>query len=302
MKVLVLGGTGFIGSHIVDRLLSVGHEVVVYTRNKSSDASVINPMARYVYADFADNVKVSEVISNVDVVVHAISSTVPSTSNLDPVSDVQQNLISTLKLLKLMIDSDVKRLVYISSGGTVYGKPHTLPVPETHSLNPICSYGVVKVAIENYIGMYQELSGLQPIIIRAANPYGPRQGHSGVQGALTTFLYNNIKGKVIKIWGDGEIRRGYVYITDLVDFCQLAIESDETGVFNVDAKQNNSLNELIAEIELVTNIKSHVEYKEKRAFDIKEMHLDISKAQNTFNWSPKFSLHEGISTFYRAIQ
>jgi len=302
MKVLVLGGTGFIGSHIVDRLLSVGHEVVVYTRNKSSDASVINPMARYVYADFADNVKVSEVISNVDVVVHAISSTVPSTSNLDPVSDVQQNLISTLKLLKLMIESDVKRLVYISSGGTVYGKPHTLPVPETHSLNPICSYGVVKVAIENYIGMYQELSGLQPIIIRAANPYGPRQGHSGVQGALTTFLYNNIKGKVIKIWGDGEIRRGYVYITDLVDFCQLAIESDETGVFNVDAKQNNSLNELIAEIELVTNIKSHVEYKEKRAFDIKEMHLDISKAQNTFNWSPKFSLHEGISTFYRAIQ
>ena len=302
MKVLVLGGSGFIGSHIVDRLLSVGHEVVVFTRNKNTDASVINPMARYVYGDFTDNVKVSEVISNVDVIVHAISSTVPSTSNLDPVSDVQQNLISTVKLLKLMVESNVKRLVYISSGGTVYGKPSILPVPETHSLNPICSYGVVKVAVENYIGMYQELNGLQPIIIRAANPYGPRQGHSGVQGALTTFLYNNIQRKVTKIWGDGEIRRGYIYISDLVDFCQLAIESNETGVFNVDAKQNNSLNELIAEIELVTNIKSQVEYKEKRAFDIKEMHLDISKAQNTFNWTPKFSLHEGISAFYRAIQ
>ena len=300
MKILVLGGTGFIGSHIVDRLLALGHEVIVFGRR--SNVASLNPRANYVQGDFSDNVKISEIIANVDIIVHAISSTVPSTSNLDPISDIQQNLVSTVKLLRLMVEFGVKRLVYISSGGTVYGKPSVLPVPETHALNPICSYGVVKVAIENYIGMYQELFGIEPVIIRASNPYGPRQGHSGVQGALTTFLNNNLQQKVTKIWGDGEVRRGYIYISDLIDFCQIAVESNQTGIFNVDASENYSLNQLIKIIEDVTGIKSQVEYKESRAFDIKEMQLDITKAKNIFNWAPKYSIYDGVSAFYKAVQ
>jgi UDP-glucose 4-epimerase len=300
MKILVLGGNGFIGSHITDRLVGAGHELVVYGRIK--DEATINPDAHYIHGDFSDSVKLSKAITNSDVVVHAISSTVPSTSNLNPIADIEQNLVSTVKLLQLMVQSDVKRLVYLSSGGTVYGKPSELPVPESHALNPICSYGVVKVAIENYIRMYQELYGIQPIIIRPSNPYGPRQDHSGVQGALTTFLYNNLHKKLTTIWGDGEIRRGYVYIDDLVDFCKLAIESTEVGTFNVDAVKNHSLNELIQMIELVTGIQSNIIYKEKRAFDIKAMHLAITKAEQVFNWTPKYSIHDGVKAFYKAIQ
>ncbi|MGZ8272051.1 MAG: NAD-dependent epimerase/dehydratase family protein [Methylophilus sp.] len=300
MKILVLGGNGFIGSYIVDKLVAANHELVVYGR--SIDENIKNPAVSYIQGDFSDTVKLSEAIAGSDVIVHAISSTVPSTSNLDPIADIQQNLVSTVRLLQLMAQSDVKRLIYLSSGGTVYGKPSQLPVPETHALNPICSYGVVKVAIENYIGMYHELYGIQPIIIRASNPYGARQSHSGVQGALTTFLYNNLHKKNITIWGDGETRRGYVYIDDLVDFCKLAIESSEIGTFNVDADKNHSLNELIQMIENVTGIKSNVIYKERRAFDIKEMHLDITKAQATFDWTPQYSIHEGIKAFYEGIR
>lgn len=300
MKIIVLGGNGFIGSYIVDRLVAANHELVVYGR--SVNETIKNSAVRYVQGDFSDSVKLSEAIAGSDVIVHAISSTVPSTSNLDPIADIQQNLVSTVRLLQLMAQSDVKRLVYLSSGGTVYGKPSQLPVPETHALNPICSYGVVKVAIENYIGMYHELYGIQPIIIRASNPYGYRQSHSGVQGALSTFLYNNLHNKNITIWGDGETRRGYVYIEDLVDFCKLAIESSEIGTFNVDADKNHSLNELIQMIENVTGIKSNVIYKEGRAFDIKEMHLDIAKARSTFDWTPQYSVPEGIKAFYEGIQ
>ncbi|MGV3583206.1 MAG: NAD-dependent epimerase/dehydratase family protein [Methylophilus sp.] len=300
MKIIVLGGNGFIGSYIVDRLVAANHELVVYGR--SVNETIKNPAVRYVQGDFSDSVKLSEAITGSDVIVHAISSTVPSTSNLDPIADIQQNLVSTVRLLQLMAQSDVKRLVYLSSGGTVYGKPNQLPVPETHALNPICSYGVVKVAIENYIEMYHELYGIQPIIIRASNPYGDRQSHSGVQGALSTFLYNNLHHKNITIWGDGETRRGYVYIDDLVDFCELAIESSEIGTFNVVADKNHSLNELIQMIEKVTGIQSHVIYKEGRAFDIKEMHLDITKARSTFDWAPKYSVPEGIKAFYEGIQ
>jgi UDP-glucose 4-epimerase len=300
MKALVLGGTGFIGSHLVERLLKAEHEVVVYCR--SVDMSMANPNVTYIQGDFSDSLRLSEALYNVDVVVHAISSTVPGTSNLDPISDIQQNLVGTANLLRLMVDSNVKRLVFFSLGGTVYGKPNIFPVLETHSLNPICSYGVVKVAIENYIGMYETLYGLKPLIIRAANPYGPRQGHAGVQGALATFLFNNMNRKTITIWGDGEVRRGYIYIDDFIDFCQVAIESEITGTFNVDSNLNHSLNELVNEIERVTNIKSDIEYKEKRDFDIKEMNLDITKAQTTFNWTPKYSIHDGISAFYKAIQ
>jgi UDP-glucose 4-epimerase len=301
MKILVLGGNGFIGSYIVDRLVAANHELVVYGR--SIDETIKNHAVCYIQGDFSDSVKLSEAIAGSDVIVHAISSTVPSTSNLDPIADIQQNLVSTVRLLQLMAQSDdVKRLIYLSSGGTVYGKPSQLPVPETHALNPICSYGVVKVAVENYIWMFHELYGIQPIIIRASNPYGLRQSHSGVQGALTTFIYNNLHHKNISIWGDGETRRGYVYIDDLVDFCELAIESSEIGTFNVDADKNHSLNELIQMIEKVTGIKSNVIYKERRAFDIKEMQLDITKARLTFDWAPKYSVPEGIKAFYESIR
>ena len=296
MKILVLGGNGFIGSHITDGLVASGHDVTVFHRSTERYQGHSDKI-RFYLGDYSDSVKLGEAVDGMDAVIHAISTTVPSTSNLNPISDVQQNLISTIQLLDLMTKANVKRLVYLSSGGTVYGKPNQLPVTESHPLNPICSYGIVKVAIENYIGMYQELYGLKPIILRPSNPYGPRQGHAGV----STFLSNTLNHKQITIWGDGEIKRGYIYVKDLAQITRLAVESDVSGTFNVCSGVSHSLNELIKLVEATTNIKSILSYKPSRAFDVKEILLETKKVKQAFNWAPAYSIQDGIAEFVQYL-
>ena len=169
MKILVLGGNGFLGSHIVEELLSHNHDVRVFDRSVNK-AHLPFPNVYYYWGDFSDSLLIAEALESVDLVIHCISTTMPSTSNRNPTLDIQQNLITTVNLLESMTRAGVKRLIYLSSGGTVYGSPKQLPVNEDHALNPICSYGVVKVAIENYIGMFKALYGLKPIILRPSNP------------------------------------------------------------------------------------------------------------------------------------
>jgi UDP-glucose 4-epimerase len=300
MKILVLGGNGFIGSHVTDELVANGHEVTVFHRS-TERYHCHSDKLRFYLGDYSDSVKLGEAVDGMDAVIHAISTTVPSTSNLNPISDVQQNLISTIQLLDLMIKADVKRLIYLSSGGTVYGNPNQSPVLESHPLNPICSYGIVKVAIENYIGMYQELYGLQPIILRPSNPYGPRQGHAGVQGALSTFLSNTLNNKEITVWGDGETKRGYLYVKDLAHITRLAVESNVVGIFNVCSGVSHTLNNLITLIEKTTRIKPVVSYKPGRAFDVREILLDTKKVKQTFNWTPTYSIQDGMTEFVKYL-
>lgn len=300
MKILVLGGNGFIGSHITDDLVANGHDVTVFHRSAEKYEGYSDKL-RFYLGDYSDAVKLGEAVDGMDVVVHAISTTVPSTSNLNPISDVQQNLISTIQLLDLMTKANVKRLIYLSSGGTVYGNPSQLPVLESHSLNPICSYGIVKVAIENYIRMYQELYGLQAVILRPSNPYGPRQAHAGVQGALSTFLSNTLSHKAITIWGDGETKRGYIYVKDLAKICSLAVAANIQGTFNVCSGVSHSLNALLKLVETATGIKPEVSYKPARAFDVKEILLDINKAKHAFNWVPVYAIEQGIAEFVKYL-
>lgn len=300
MKVLVLGGNGFIGSHITDELLASGHDVTVFHRSAEKYKGHSDKLSFYL-GDYSDIIKMGEAVEGMDVVVHAISTTVPSTSNLNPIGDVKQNLISTIQLLDLMIKADVKRLIYLSSGGTVYGNPNQLPVPESHPLNPICSYGIVKVAIENYIRMYQELYGLQPIILRPSNPYGPRQAHAGVQGALNTFLTNTLNHKPITIWGDGETKRGYIYVRDLAKMCSLSVMSNIEGTFNVCSGVSHSLNALLKLVEASTDIKPVISYKPARAFDVNEILLDANEAKRIFNWAPVYSMEQGMAEFVKHL-
>ncbi len=300
MRVLVLGGNGFLGSHIVDELLLHNHEVSIFDRSVNKDYKRVDNV-RYYWGDFSDSMLMAEALETVDLVIHCISTTVPSTSNRNPTLDIQQNLITTVNLLESMTGAGVKRLIYLSSGGTVYGTPKQLPVNEEHPLNPICSYGVVKVAIENYIGMFKALYGLQPIILRPSNPYGERQGHAGVQGALSTFVNNTLSNRQITIWGDGEIRRGYIYVKDMAVLCRLAADSSAEGTYNVCSGTSHSLNELLALTQSVTGIKPNVTYQPSRAFDVKNIVLDISKAQQAFNWTPKFTIEEGIAAFYKGL-
>ena len=178
MRTLVLGGCGFIGSHVVDRLLAVGQNVRVMDRGPEKFREPL-PQVEYVLGDFSDGSAVVEAMADVDIVLHLVSATVPGTAALDPGADVSRNLLPTIGLLENMRKVHVPRLVYLSSGGAVYGVPEVIPTPEEHPLRPTNSYGIVKAAIEHYVRMYSGNESLAATIIRPSNPYGPRRGIRG---------------------------------------------------------------------------------------------------------------------------
>ncbi len=289
MRVLLLGGTGFIGSHILDRLISDGrHDVKALTRSKEL------PGIQHCRGNFNNPSDIVAALEGVDVVIHCITTTVPGTSNLDPVADIETNLINSVNLFQLMFKANVKRIIFLSSGGTVYGVPSKLPIPENHPKQPICSYGIVKLAIENYLHLFKDTYGLSPVILRPSNPFGPRQGRLGMQGVISVFMDRILKNEPIDLWGDGSIIRDYIYISDLVDACMLALDSTVEGVFNIGASVGHSLNEIIALLEKTTGRRAIIEYKAGRGFDVKQVVLDTTSAKKNFQWQPKYSLEEGI--------
>lgn len=293
MRALILGGNGFIGSHLVDALHAIGCRLRVFDRNPNPYQKPYSTVD-YRIGSFSDSSQIAEALQDVDVVFHLISTSVPSTSNLDPRADIEGNLIGTVGLLQQMVKLGIKRIVYLSSGGTVYGNPNVESVPETHPLNPICSYGVVKVAIENYLYMFRQLHGIESVVLRASNPYGPRQGHIGVQGVIPTFLQRIKDGERIQIWGDGSVVRDYIYIQDLISLCMKAGLGDAVGVFNAGSGIGHSLNDLLDIIQRVAGKDLDIDYLPGRTFDVKRITLNISKASSEFNWQPAIDVETGI--------
>lgn len=301
-RILVLGGNGFIGSHLVKSLVANGLSVRVFGRSSNNRFEQPIQGVDYRYADFADSVQIAEALIDVDIVVHLISTTVPSTANLDPVADVQGNLISTIGLLQQMRELGVNRLVYLSSGGTVYGNAKIVPIPEEHERAPLSSYGIVKVAIENYIAMFSSLYGLQALILRASNPYGPMQGHLGVQGVIPTFFQRIINGEQIRIWGDGSAVRDYLYVDDLISFLVKGIQKNLVGVYNIGSGEGTSLREILTLIEKISGRQADVRYLPSRGFDVQKVILDINKAQKALDWQPVVSLQEGCNRYWQWVK
>ena len=298
-KILVLGGNGFIGSHLVEALVAGGAHVRVLTRSGCQHTQQLSGVD-YRYADFvSDSVCVAESLIDVDIVVHLISTTVPATANLDPIADIHGNLLPTVRLLQQMRDQGVSRLVFLSSGGTVYGDARSIPIPEEHERNPLSSYGIVKVAIENYIAMFTALYGMKTLVLRVSNPYGPRQGHLGVQGVIPTFFQRIMAGDEIRIWGDGSSVRDYIYISDLVSCIMQGIHKDLVGVYNVGSGRGATVSDVLSLVEEVSGISACVKYLPSRGFDVKKIVLDISKARMAFDWAPTVSLREGCERYWK---
>lgn len=297
MRVLLIGGCGFIGSHVADSLLEQGAALRIFDRRPDPFRGAL-PRVDYVMGDLSDTTQLFEAMSGMDAVIHLVSTTVPSTSNLDPVSDIQGNLISTVRLLEMMRAADIRKLVYLSSGGTVYGVPMTDPVAEDHPLHPISSYGIVKIAIENYLQMEHHLHGLNHTVLRASNPYGPRQGHGGIQGVIGTHLWRTARGEGVEIWGDGSVVRDFIYVRDLADLCVKALSLSSTGCFNAGSGQGTSINDIVAAIRAIMapeGIAFNPVYKPGRNFDVPRVVLDTTRARSTFDWAPQVELGEGIA-------
>jgi len=298
MKALVLGGCGFIGSHLVDALLKAGHQVRVLDHSSEKFREAL-PGVEYRFAELSDDAALDAAIAGMDIILHTVSTSLPETSNRDPEADIRGNLISMLHVLDHMRTHNVQRIVYLSSGGTVYGNTDIVPTPETQLLNPVCSYGIVKLAIEKYLFMYQQLYDLQPVVIRPANPYGPRQNPEGIQGAISTFTSRIMRKQPVQIWGDGSIIRDFFHVEDLARFCVLAAESKQTGIFNVGSGSGCSIRSLVDIIAQVSGLTPEIDFKPARSFDVKNVVLDIHKAEACFGWKPEISMQQGINGYWQ---
>jgi UDP-glucose 4-epimerase len=299
--VLVIGGCGFIGTHIVDQLQRDGLAVRVLSRRPEALREPISDV-HYVLGSMADDGLLDVALDGVDAVIHAASSMVPQTSNLNPVADINENLISSVRLFEKMQVAEISKLVFLSSGGTVYGVPRQSPLAEDHPLKPISSYGVVKVAIENYIQMFSTLHGMEACILRPSNPYGPRQGRTGLQGVIAVCLSKIARNEPLEIWGDGSVIRDFIYVEDLAELCVHAIRSSSNGVFNAGSGLGVSIGEVVSLISCILGRDLDLIHKQARNFDVPANVLDISKVMRALSWSPKTSLEEGIQATWQWIQ
>jgi UDP-glucose 4-epimerase len=295
---MIFGGGGFIGSTIADRLLKEGHELRIFERPRVEPYRRFaeNERVEWITGDFLSAHDVSNVIDGADAVLHLVSTTLPKNSNDDPIYDVQSNVVGTLQMLNAMVAHNVRKIVFISSGGTVYGIPKHLPIDEDHPTEPLVSYGITKLVIEKYLHLYERLYGIKTVTLRVANPYGERQRIETAQGAVGTFIHHALKGLPIEIWGDGSVTRDYIYIGDVAEAFVRALEySGPKNVFNIGSGIGTSLNELIVILEEVIGKPIERRNLPARPFDVAVSVLSSELARTELGWSPSTSMHDGLS-------
>ena len=297
MTILVIGGCGFIGSHIVSELAAGNYSVLVYDTHANDTNSTDG--ITYINGRFSDLSALESAIEHhhVSHVVHLVSTTLPKSSNEDMSFDLTSNVVQTLGLLDLCVKHGINKVLFMSSGGTVYGVPQSLPVKETHPTDPTCSYGICKLAIEKYLALYRHLFGLQYVIIRAANPYGPGQNPLTGQGIIATYVHRIQMALPLEVWGDGSVVRDYFDVRDLANLCRRALFSEHCGVFNAGSGNGASINELIRVLSDLMQIQPQIIYKERRDFDVPTIILDCSRAEQFFDWRATINLVDGVSHY-----
>jgi len=303
MRILVLGGKGFVGSHLIDALLSEGAEVRCFDR---PDPARIAELLRWNSADsfelhegdFLNEGDLRKALSGCEICFHLISTTVPGNSNDDPVFDIQTNLAGTVRFLELAVEARIKKVIFISSGGTVYGIPKKIPISEDHPTNPICSYGITKLAIEKYLNLFYHLYGLEYRVLRVSNLYGERQRFRSSQGAVAVFLGKAIRNEPIEVWGDGSVIRDYLHVSDAVRaLIKVMNYEGETRIFNIGSGEGKSLNEVIEAIEAILGRKVDKKFLAGRKFDVPVNILSTKLAEEELEWKPTVGFEEGLKRF-----
>ncbi|RDJ25405.1 NAD-dependent epimerase/dehydratase family protein [Bosea caraganae] len=297
MKTLVIGGAGFIGLNLSEALLAAGHCVRILERAGVQPPEFLrnNPRLEWVNGDFAVDSDIERALEGQEYVFHLASSTLPKTSNDNPRHDVISNVVATLGVLQKSKEAGVRRIVFVSSGGTVYGQPQSIPITETHPNHPLSSYGICKLTIEKYLELFWHLHQLPYLVYRLSNPYGRFQRPSSAQGAVTVFLARALRGETIEIWGDGSVIRDYIYISDAVSGLMTSLAySGRERIFNLGSGIGTSLNELLAIVSTIVGTPPNVIYKPSRSFDVERNILDINKLSRETGWAPKVNLYDGL--------
>jgi UDP-glucose 4-epimerase len=301
--VLLLGGGGFLGGHIAEAILENGLRVRIFDRARTSSDNALPANVEFVEGDFGNRGDVAAAVDGCDIVVHLVSTTQPKSSNDDPVHDLQTNLIPTVRFLEVARQKGIKRVIFASSGGTIYGVPTRLPIREDDATRPVCSYGIHKLGVECYLHLYHSLYGMDYRVLRMSNPYGERQRVDSSQGAVAVFLDRALRRQVIEIWGDGSVVRDYVHVKDVARAFLLAAK--HTGpykIFNIGSGHGVALNDLLTAIESLLGRNVERCYLPSRSFDVPVNVLDISRAADYLGWQPELTLEAGLAETMRWLQ
>ena len=297
MKILVTGGAGFIGSHVVDLYLSEGHEVVIVDNLSTGRRINLNPAAKFYECDIRDK-KLRQIFENEqpEIVNHHAAQADVRRSVAEPLYDADVNLLGSLHLIELARHYAAQKFIYSSSGGAVYGEPQYLPCDEDHPINPFCPYGATKHFVEHYLYMYEKIFNLPYIILRYPNVYGPRQDPNGEAGVIAIFIGKCLKGEPPTINGDGEQLRDYVYVSDCARANLLALDTDlPCGIYNLGSGRGTSVNQLFEILQELTGRVVEALSAPAKLGETRHIYLDAARAHRTLAWQPVVPLEQGLA-------
>ena len=292
---LVTGGAGFIGSHLVDRLLSSGYRVVVIDNLSTGKLKNLNPAAAFHHGDITDR-SVTEVLhkEQPDLVFHLAAQSSVSTSTKDPIHDANVNVIGALRLLEAARRHGVDKFIYSSTGGALYGDPEFTPCTEDHPVAPISPYGMSKYVGELYLELYHRLYQLNYTVLRYGNVYGPRQDPHGEAGVVAIFAQTMLEGKQPTIFGDGNQERDFIYVDDVVEANICAIHKGDGRAFNIGTGEKTSVNRIFESLQSIIKYRWAPEHGPGRPGDVYRISLDATRAAEGLGWTPKATLDDGL--------
>lgn len=295
MNILVTGGAGFIGSHIVDKYLEAGHIVTIIDNLSTGKKVNINPNADFIQMDIKDS-SIAEIFEKYkfDIISHQAAQMDVRVSVNDPIFDAQNNIIGSLNLYENARKYGVKKVIFASSGGTVYGEQDEFPCDENHSTKPVSPYGIGKLTNERYLYYYKEVYGIDYVAFRYGNVFGPRQNPNGEAGVIAIFTNKFLKGEQPIINGDGLITRDYIYISDVVEANLLALNDDVSGIYNVTTGIETNVNTIFNTLKNKTNSDLEEYHGEAKKGEQRRSVCSFAELQSKHNWQPKVSFEDGI--------
>ena len=307
MKIMVTGGAGFIGSHVVDTFLANGYKVVVVDDLSTGRLSNLNPDATFYQVDIrSPEMEEIFVEEEPDFIDHHAAQMDVRRSVDDPLFDAEVNVLGSIKLIELARKHQVKRFIYISTGGAVYGEPEYLPCDEAHPVNPICPYGASKHTVEHYLYMYQELYDLDYVVLRYPNVYGPRQDPHGEAGVVAIFTGQMLKGEQVVINGDGKQERDFVYVEDCARANLLALTAENPNtIFNLGYGYGTSINDIYSNLKEATDYKMSAINGPEKAGETQRIYLEASRARQELDWTPTIGLEDGLRNtvdYFRSVE